>query len=253
LTLAIAILMKDLEKAKTRLESVLGSDMRTTLARNLFEHTLRFFRQFYADNKLVVVTPSSVIADMARQHDSTALYQDGGDINEAAQIAIRWALSLEAEHLLIIHADIAVLQIAEIDQMIKAASEAAVVIAASHDGGSNALLLSPPDVIRPHFGRHSAAAHIAAAQAAQVNYTTLHLPHLRHDIDKPQDLSALIRKKEKQPEHSSKTAVQFSDKKYSDNKKREPFVKPSNRIPLGDYDSDTLQPESAPNQYTRCL
>jgi len=197
MNLAIAILMKDLSNAKTRLEPVLGSDMRKFLARCLFEHSLQFFRQCYVDKKLAVVTPSPSIADMARQHDATALHQEEGGINEAAQIAARWALSLGSEYLLIIHADIAVLQIAEIDQMMETARKAAVVIAASHDGGSNALLLSPPDVIAPHFGHHSARAHVAAAQAAHVPYKLLHLPYLSHDIDRPQDLVTTIRKQKK--------------------------------------------------------
>jgi len=196
MNLAIAILMKDLKRAKTRLEPVLGSDMREQLARHLFEHTLQFFHKFYADEKLSVVTPSSDIANIASRHNAIALHQESGDINMAAQIAIRWACSLNVKHLLIIHADIAVLQKAEIDQMIETAKKTSVVIAPSHDGGSNALLLSPPDAITPHFGYRSAAAHVEVAKITGKSYRCLYLPHLSHDIDRPQDLSGATQQKQ---------------------------------------------------------
>jgi len=192
-TLAIAILMKDPAKAKTRLEPLLGSDARAALARTLFEHSLSFFCQFYPETPLCVVTPSPAIADLTRHHGAIALMQETGGINEAAQEAVNWAMSLGRQHLLIIHADIVVLQVTEINQMIEAAKETAVVIAASHDGGSNALLLSPPDIIQPSFGSHSAAAHAAAAKKAQVTCKNLRLAHLCHDIDTPQDLSAAMK------------------------------------------------------------
>jgi len=197
---AIAILMKDPALAKMRLEPVLGVDARADLARTLFDHCLRFFCHFYPDNKLAVVTPSPEIAEKAHAQGATALHQKSGDINAAGHLAVDWAVKLGIKHLLIIHADIAVLQVSEINHLINAARENAVVIAKSHDGGSNALILSPPHVIAPQFGNHSATAHERAAIAAGVTYQSLILPHLSHDIDTPQDLSEALQDKEQRVE-----------------------------------------------------
>ena len=62
MTVAIAILMKDPCRAKTRLKPALGNDARETLALLLFENTLGFFRRFYGDNPLAVVTQSERVA-----------------------------------------------------------------------------------------------------------------------------------------------------------------------------------------------
>ena len=56
-----------------------------------------------------------------------------------------------------------------------------------HGRGTNALLLSPPDVIDFCFGGDSKAAHLAAARAAGARVEVLDGP-LTLDIDTPEDL-----------------------------------------------------------------
>jgi coenzyme F420-0:L-glutamate ligase/coenzyme F420-1:gamma-L-glutamate ligase len=189
MTVAIAILMKDPCQAKTRLKPALGNDARETLALLLFENTLGFFRRFYGDNPLAVVTPSERVAEIARAHDATALGQNGkAGINGAAARAAEWARSINAEKLLVIHADIPTLEAAEIAILIGASVEASVVIAESHDCGTNAILLSPPDAIPFSFGPRSADAHETAAKGEGRGCTRLTLPNLCRDIDTPHDL-----------------------------------------------------------------
>jgi coenzyme F420-0:L-glutamate ligase/coenzyme F420-1:gamma-L-glutamate ligase len=90
----------------------------------------------------------------------------------------------------VIHADIPTLVEEEVAALVAAGAESAVVIAESVDGGTNALLLSPPDAIGFHFGPNSAAAHAAAARAARLSVAKLTLPFLSRDLDTPDDLSA---------------------------------------------------------------
>ncbi|MET3662406.1 coenzyme F420-0:L-glutamate ligase [Aquamicrobium ahrensii] len=189
MTVAIAILMKDPAEAKTRLKSALGNDARETLALLLFENTLGFFRRFHGDKPLAVVTPSERVAEIARAHEAVTLGQNGKPgINGAADRAAEWAASIGAERLLVIHADIPTLEAAEIASLIEAGCEVPVVVAESYDGGSNAILLSPPDAIPFRFGPGSAGAHEAAARSAGKECLRLALPNLRRDIDTPRDL-----------------------------------------------------------------
>ncbi|MGV6873587.1 coenzyme F420-0:L-glutamate ligase [Pseudochelatococcus sp. B33] len=193
--LAIAILMKDPADAKTRLKPALGNDAREDLALLLFENTLGFFRRFHAQEPLAVVTPSRRIAEIGRAHGAIALEEQAqGGINGAAARAAEWARSIDARSLLVIHADVPTLVAAEISRLIEACSRHAVVIGESHDGGTNALLLSPPDAIPFQFGPGSAAAHEAAAGAGGRASIRLRLSHLSRDIDTPADLfSASVR------------------------------------------------------------
>ncbi|MGH8598980.1 MAG: hypothetical protein ACREXT_20220, partial [Gammaproteobacteria bacterium] len=59
--------------------------------------------------------------------------------------------------------------------------------------GSNALALSPPDLIPFQFGHESFQAHCSAARAAGAEVRVLTLPGLAFDIDTPADLIDLLR------------------------------------------------------------
>jgi coenzyme F420-0:L-glutamate ligase/coenzyme F420-1:gamma-L-glutamate ligase len=79
-------------------------------------------------------------------------------------------------------------------QLLAAGTRAEVVIAAARDGGTNALLLSPPDAIAFRFGPGSAARHEAAARASGKSVERLLLPHLSRDLDRPEDLAEAVRR-----------------------------------------------------------
>lgn len=189
MTIAIAILMKDPADAKTRLKSALASDAREKLALLLFENTLGFFRQFSPGAALAVVTPSKNVAEIAQGHGAIALLETTQEgINGAAGLAVEWALASQVKSLLVVHADVATLVATEMSALIDAGDLYSVVIGESHDGGTNALLLSPPDAIPFRFGRGSAVAHEAAAKAFGRSCVRLKLLHLCRDIDTPDDL-----------------------------------------------------------------
>lgn len=189
MTIAVAILMKDPADAKTRLAPTLGNDAREKLALLLFKNTLGFFRRFHEAHSLAVVSPSNRIAEIARAHGAESVVdQAGGDINAAAAHAQKWAQQINASSLLIIHADIPTLKAAELSELIAAGNRHAVTLAQSHDNGTNALMLSPPDAIPIRFGCNSASAHEAAAFELGRSAIRLHLPYLSRDIDTPVDL-----------------------------------------------------------------
>lgn len=195
MTLAVAILMKDPAEAKTRLRPVLGSDARESLALLMFENTLAHFTRpaRTADGpwRVGVVTPSPRIAAIARASGAEAIDEAaGGDINAAAAKAASWARGSGAWSLLIIHADIPTLADEEVAALLAAGRAHAVAIAGSLDGGTNALLVTPPEAIGFRFGPGSAAAHEAAAREAGLTVARLDLPFLSRDMDTPDDLHA---------------------------------------------------------------
>ena len=57
--------------------------------------------------------------------------------------------------------------------------------------GTNALLLSPPDVIEPQFGDASLEAHLRAAAEADASVQLVVDPALGFDLDTPDDLERL--------------------------------------------------------------
>ena len=68
----------------------------------------------------------------------------------------------------------------------------AFVLAPSYDGGTNALLLSPPSVIAPAYGPHSADRHATAAQAAGATVAVVRGAHWALDLDSPEDIAPAV-------------------------------------------------------------
>ncbi|MBL8577833.1 MAG: coenzyme F420-0:L-glutamate ligase [Mesorhizobium sp.] len=193
MTVAAVIMMKDPAEAKSRLRPVLANDAREGLAMLLFDNTLAFLTDRH-DGPVGVVTRSPAIAGRAATRGAIVIPEpEAGDLNAAAGLAAGWAVGIGADALLVLHADIPTLVGGELQALLAAGKRTPVVIAQSRDGGTNALLVSPPDAIGFHFGRQSAAAHEAAARAAGLGVEVLVLPHLSRDLDRPEDLAEAIR------------------------------------------------------------
>ncbi|WP_108446988.1 2-phospho-L-lactate guanylyltransferase [Halomonas denitrificans] len=189
----IVIPVKDFGEAKSRLGQVLAPDRRSALARRLCERTLAFFRQRLPEHDLLVVTASSTIADLARRYDASVLMEPRPrGLSAAATLAAEWSRRQGYAAQLLIPADIAHLDEAELRQLLDAPRPGpSVLICPASDGGTNALLTTPPDVLPFHFGRNSSEAHRQAAQQQGVPCRMLDLEHLRFDLDTPEDLDTL--------------------------------------------------------------
>jgi 2-phospho-L-lactate guanylyltransferase len=91
--------------------------------------------------------------------------------------------------------DIPLVTAGEIEQIIAVHRPApSFTIVPSHDeGGSNAILVSPPDAVPLRFGVDSFFPHLRAAEAQGIRPTVLRLPGIALDIDHPEDLAMFIR------------------------------------------------------------
>lgn len=203
----IVIPMKAPQCAKRRLSGLLSGAQREAVALALFRQTLTFFSQHFSDTPLLVVTASEQIADMARSLCAEVLLepvmtdtersrreedQEAG-LNQAAALAAKWCRDQGFASQLLLPADIAELDVAEIQQLLntdKALPSVvpSVVICPAHDGGTNALLTTPPGVIPFRFGKASSRAHLAEAHQRAIPVQLLTLTRLTRDIDTPEDL-----------------------------------------------------------------
>ena len=192
MTLAIAIPMKDPSLCKTRLSGYLLDDTRQQLALALFEHTLAFFRETFPDLPVMVVTASDCIARRSRHLGAGVIDEASANgLNAAAALATDWATQAGYQSLLIVPSDIPVLLQTEIDPLLRLRNHHQVVIAESIDGGTNALLLSPPDCLPFHYGPGSALIHEISAHGRRLSCRRLRPVHLSRDVDTPDDLSVL--------------------------------------------------------------
>lgn len=189
----IVIPVKDFAAAKTRLRPVLPPDARRRLAQRLCERTLGFFRRHFPDCPLLVVTASDSIASLARSKGADVLHElRPGGLSAAARLAALWARRRGFASMLLVPADIVRLEAAEFRELLVHSRPAgSVLICPARDGGTNALLTTPPDALPFRFGVDSARAHRLAAEGLGLKCRMLPFEHLGFDLDKPGDLRAL--------------------------------------------------------------
>jgi 2-phospho-L-lactate/phosphoenolpyruvate guanylyltransferase len=87
----------------------------------------------------------------------------------------------------VISADLPLLRAEEVEELLAATPERGIAIARALDGGTNAVAMRPPGLVRTRFGEPgSAAVHAALG----VPHVVVDLPGLAFDVDTPEDLAA---------------------------------------------------------------
>lgn len=191
----VAILpVKRFAGAKQRLGEQLSPGARRTLAEAMVGDVLIALRRAERVDEVVVVTGEPTAEALARGHGAHVVRDpDDAGHSQAALIGIAWALERGATRALLVPGDCPALLPAEVDGLLEPAhaEREVVVVPDRHGTGTNALVLSPPDAIRPSFGPGSRARHEALAQAAQVECRVAEPFSLALDVDTAEDLDAL--------------------------------------------------------------
>jgi 2-phospho-L-lactate guanylyltransferase len=181
--------MKSPSRSKQRLANCLPEDGRESLAIALFINTLAFFHYHFPHTKMLVVSESKHILNLADTYGAHGLFDDGyAGLNGALEHATQWVKASGFDSQLIIPGDIALLDLSEINDLLRAANTAEVVLAVAKDGGTNALLTSPPDAINYSYGENSAILHTQDALQKKRMCVCLQLKNIALDIDYKDDL-----------------------------------------------------------------
>jgi 2-phospho-L-lactate guanylyltransferase len=188
--------IRGLETAKTRLGADLDAEERLQLVAELLRRTLVATRDARHIAGTVVVTMDGAAADVARRHRAIGLVERAPGLNEAIEAARSVAVARGATAVLVLPADLPAVSAGVIDALADDALRAGIaggpvvaLVPDRHGSGTNALLLSPPDVIDPAFGADSRARHEGAARHAGARFVALESP-LSLDVDTSADLLA---------------------------------------------------------------
>jgi 2-phospho-L-lactate/phosphoenolpyruvate guanylyltransferase len=183
--IAAVIPVKALAEAKSRLAPHMAPAERAELMTALLARTVRVLRACGAIEAIALATPEVALAmDLG-----LPVVPDPGSLNGALRNGVRWAMNAGASRLLILPADLPSLEVADVEHLLAAAgATASIVIAPTLDGGTGALLLSPPDAISPAYGQHSFERHIRLAREAGVPVVTVDRPGFLRDLDTIDDL-----------------------------------------------------------------
>lgn len=193
--LVAVIPVRTLEGAKSRLGGALDAEERQDLVRLLLERTIAAAGLVPQVASILVVSPDPAILELATRAGAEPLRQRGEGLNEGLEQAVARAIAGGATAVLVLAADLPSISDTSIGEIVATATAAAsagrsivVVVPDRHGRGTNALLLSPPDVIGFAFGPDSRVAHEAAARAADALSLEVDGP-LSLDLDLPEDLT----------------------------------------------------------------
>jgi 2-phospho-L-lactate guanylyltransferase len=191
----IAILpVKRFVAAKARLGDELSGGTRRALTEAMVTDVLMALRRTEAVHEVLVVTSEPAAEAIGRGYGAEVLHDnlDEGQ-SAAALIGIAHALESGATRVLLVPGDCPALDPVELGALLERPriGRGVVVVPDRHGTGTNALLLTPPDVIEPSFGPGSRERHEELATAAGVPCTVEEIPTLALDVDTADDLAAL--------------------------------------------------------------
>jgi len=182
--------IKALDQAKSRLAPVMGPADRRALVLEMLRHTLSVLRSSDGLRGIVVIGPDPEVGEVALAYGVEFLPESGGGgLNGALVQAAASLPARQGQGMLVIPGDLPHLRLSSIRELVRLAVPCGVVIAPDlREFGTNALLLTPPDLIPFCFGLNSFRRHIAAAEAAGVTPIVVRSLDLAMDVDVPEDL-----------------------------------------------------------------
>lgn len=185
---------KQFELAKQRLAPAVQLGNRRALIESMFSDALLALRRVPSIDQVLVVTSDPVASQIAGGHEAIVIEDTASSHSEATQLGIAAALGMGATRALLVPGDCPLLDPIEVEQLLtRPVPERSVLIVPDRHGeGTNALLLTPPDVMPPSFGEGSRLRHTDLAVAHDAVPEVVGLPSLALDIDTPEDLEELL-------------------------------------------------------------
>lgn len=191
--------VKPLRLGKSRLASVLGDEERTALNRQFLENTLQILRQASQVQQTLVVSRDPAALAIAREYEARTILEDGNpELNHALRRATMLARAFNTRGILILPADLPLLNIEDLNDFFAHACEKNCVTIAPdrREDGTNALLMLPTGLINYTYGPGSFQRHCDAARHTEAHLEIVRSPHLALDLDTPEDLEIYQRIRE---------------------------------------------------------
>lgn len=185
--------VKEASKSKMRLSTVLNPQERQTLTLTMLEDVLKAVKCSMVRH-IAVIGSDQTVKGLAHNFGVTYLNEKQHELNEAVKQATEWCILNDADSVLILPADIPLILPEDVNQIIQLCTEASfLVISPSRNGGTNAMLQKPPNVIATHFGANSFRKHEIEALHKGVPTRVYRSERVALDIDSPEDIENLLK------------------------------------------------------------
>jgi 2-phospho-L-lactate guanylyltransferase len=186
----VAVPVKSLSRAKSRLASVLSPLERGALTLAMLEDVLDATLAA-AGWETWVVSPDEVALEIAARRGARPVPESRPSLSGAVRQAEGLALERDADALAIVPGDLPLLTPEALHVAFRTLGP--VVLARSRDGAGTSLLLRrPPRAIRARFGSDSFRRHLQLAAERGLPVSVVRRPELSFDLDRPDDILSFL-------------------------------------------------------------
>ena len=189
--------VKNFERGKSRLQSLLTVEERIKLSELFLDLTLKTLTKTRVISQVVIVSSDKRADEIVKKYDAIFLGEkkDQG-VNAAVALADTYISKYIVDASIVIPQDLPLLLPQDIERICKAAQshERCLVICPSvRFDGSNALLRRPPLLLKTSYEHDSYNIHIKKAKALNASVRIIHIKRIMIDIDTIDDIRKLIK------------------------------------------------------------
>jgi 2-phospho-L-lactate/phosphoenolpyruvate guanylyltransferase len=194
MTLWAIVPVKPLRRGKSRLGGVLSEEERTVLNYSLLGQTLTLLSKVEEVDQTLVVSRDPAALALAREYGAKTIQEESApQLNTALTRATILAHVYSTEGVLILPADLPLVQPEDIRQIIRLGQNPPVVVIAPdrRKDGTNTLLVNPAGMIHYAFGPNSFQKHCELAKKAGARLEIVENEAIGLDLDLPEDLDLI--------------------------------------------------------------
>lgn len=186
--------VKPLRRGKSRLASVLSETERTELNTGMLKRTIKVLRHVSDITTILVVSKDHNALSIARDMGARTIQEEAAPhLNIALHRATAVARAYSTQSVLILPADLPLVQPEDIHDLLQHAKDPPVVVVSPdrHESGTNGLVVNPTGILPYSFGVNSFQKHCQDAEALGARLEICRIPSIGLDLDLPEDLELL--------------------------------------------------------------
>jgi 2-phospho-L-lactate guanylyltransferase len=150
-----AVFAQESDGSKSRLLAGFGPEERRLLSAAMLEDVLTALKSSVI-REVVVVGADSCFRKVADKFGASFISQERSGLVSAVRKVIAWCLEKKAAAVLVLPANVPLVSSSDMNRIVELGSEApSVVLSPSMTGGTNAVFLNPPNLIKTQFGPNS--------------------------------------------------------------------------------------------------
>ncbi|MEP7290040.1 MAG: 2-phospho-L-lactate guanylyltransferase [Chloroflexota bacterium] len=184
--------VKPFNRAKSRLAKALTPEQRQTLAEKMFRHSIEVLTSVPKIAGVMVISRDTKALGIARDYQVQTVQEAGTpELNAALLRGSQAAMSQGADGVLVLPADLPLVNVTDIEQILHLGrfNASVVLVPDRNTDGTNALLVNPPGFIPFSFGEGSFRRHTQLAEEANARIKVYRSETMGLDIDTPDDLA----------------------------------------------------------------